>query len=513
MIRAFLLLASVVACAALAHANFALFQVSGTVVGWTTFTPTIGSGSCASGTYTGTCITYVSNSLGGGGSCTPQPPPQTDTPSAAILCQTLAAGMANLRTGNSDWLLLRRGDTWKDQALGLTNKAGVSSSQPILISAYGTSNSRPIVEPNPSINDRGIGSVFTGDYMAIVGIEFYAYTRDPGNVGFNSGTTSLELSGINFSPNGAPTIHYILVEDCYIHFFMNGIVVDFTSASGPPANINIRRNVIADSYNPSGHSQGIFAGVIQNVLVEENVLDHNGWNGTVAGGGATAFNRNAYLNYDITNITFRGNISTYGSSDGLQARSGGIVTNNYFAEGPEGFEVGHQAVDGGHTITSATVTNNVVQASDDANGVTPHGQGIIVLNASGSGVQVNSNIISQVVSVDGNIIGLQIDAFSSGVTANNNIVCQWSTTILDQGAGDSLSGNTTQAANCNGLGPNSNANAGTYAGTLGLTATLAGFLAAARGQSRLNWNPNLTACALNNYIRAGFSIAAACAPQ
>ncbi len=44
----------------------------------------------------------------------------------------------------------------------------------------------------------------------------------------------------------------------------------------------------------------------------------------------------------------------------------------------------------------------------------------------------------------------------------------------------------------------------TYAGTIGVGSTLPDFLAVARLQSRLTWRDDLTAPALNDYIRAGF---------
>jgi hypothetical protein len=46
---------------------------------------------------------------------------------------------------------------------------------------------------------------------------------------------------------------------------------------------------------------------------------------------------------------------------------------------------------------------------------------------------------------------------------------------------------------------------GTYAGSLGLPATLEGFLDEARKQSRLTWREDLTASTVNEYIRAGFN--------
>ena len=63
-------------------------------------------------------------------------------------------------------------------------------------------------------------------------------------------------------------------------------------------NITLRRNVIRNAWSPSksGHSQGIYAGWIDGLIIEENVLDHNGWNDQADGGGRTMFNHNIYFN-------------------------------------------------------------------------------------------------------------------------------------------------------------------------------------------------------------------------
>ena len=53
--------------------------------------------------------------------------------------------------------------------------------------------------------------------------------------------------------------------------------------------------------------------------------------------------------------------------------------------------------------------------------------------------------------------------------------------------------------------PDPSRTVGSYFNSIGGSpATTAGFLAAARLQSKDNWNPALLASAVNNYIRAGF---------
>jgi len=54
--------------------------------------------------------------------------------------------------------------------------------------------------------------------------------------------------------------------------------------------------------------------------------------------------------------------------------------------------------------------------------------------------------------------------------------------------------------------PDASRDINSYAATVGLEPTLAAFLAEARKQSRNNWRPELTAAAVNRYIREGFGL-------
>ena len=168
--------------------------------GWTVFTPTTGTGSCgnSSSNYIGTCVVFVSSSTGNDSTCAAQLPSVT-TPAAGQACATINKGISLLRTGaTADWLLLKAGDTFVNQDFlgsgvgnqGLCAQSGISSTQPLLISSYGA-GVRPIVEPLPTDGNAiysggGGGCGAGGNNIAIVGIEFYAYTRDPSNPGYNS---------------------------------------------------------------------------------------------------------------------------------------------------------------------------------------------------------------------------------------------------------------------------------------------------------------------------------------
>src|SRR5262249_38021899 len=129
-----------------------------------------------------------------------------------------------------------------------------------------------------------------GDYLAIVGIEFYAYTRDPGSPSYNAADTV--ISGAQF----LNPINWMLIEDCKWSFFSGGLGYDLHLNASLGHNINIRRNVIVDNYSIApAHGQGLYTDYVRDVLLEENLFDHNGWNASVTGAGANVFNHNIYI--------------------------------------------------------------------------------------------------------------------------------------------------------------------------------------------------------------------------
>ena len=96
--------------------------------------------------------------------------------------QTLSAAMAQVRDGYPDWVLLKAGDTWVDQSFGNLSVSGRSADEPLLLSSYG-SGARPLIETNSTQRSRhrdepGVAS-HAANNIAVVGLEFYAYTRDP----------------------------------------------------------------------------------------------------------------------------------------------------------------------------------------------------------------------------------------------------------------------------------------------------------------------------------------------
>lgn len=483
--------------------------------GWTVLCATSGTGTCnasATGTQTGTCYTAVSTA-GNDGTCTAS---TTSAGAQAASCLTLSKGKSLLRDGKPDWLMLNKGDTWTDQTLGALTVSGVSATAPILITSYGA-GARPLIKTKASVGDFCLGSTGSkGDYVAMVGIECYSYTRNPDDPGFNAGTVSDTQQGFWWLPSPSSSFHWALLEDNKFSFY------DITAVQLQPPSLTstfrMRRNVIVNNYELSSiaHSQGIYIEGVGTPYFEENIWDHNGWNATVSGGERTIFNRNVYIADNNGPATVLGETNTQSASEGVQLRSGGMISNNLFVLNSSGFDVGQQ---GSPTITTATAYHNVVLQSDDISPSLIRGQGLQVFQASGAGIQVTYNLIAHITPGAGQFGWcFLLDATTTSVVLANNTCFDWPVEfgILDNGSGN------TKTPNCIDLNGTNNNPGGTcsiepfptptrtiatYLTSISIApATTANFIALSRAQSKDNWNPLLQASAVNIYIRGGFSM-------
>jgi hypothetical protein len=100
-------------------------------------------------------------------------------------------------------VLFKKGDTWTDQDFGnLSGRYGLSPTAPMLFGAYGT-GARPLFKTPVYSGAQGMG-FYNGsaNNIAIVGLEFYSYQRDPSNAGFIASSNNLNCSG--FICNASP---------------------------------------------------------------------------------------------------------------------------------------------------------------------------------------------------------------------------------------------------------------------------------------------------------------------
>jgi hypothetical protein len=247
---------------------------------------------------------------------------------------------------------------------------------------------------------------------------------------------------------------------------------------------------------------------VGNLVVEQNVFDHNGWNASIAGAEATIFNRNVYLQSNNGPVTFVDNISANSSSEGLQARSGGAISGNLFLANSAGIYIGENPGTSSapvSTLTSTVANGNVILGSTSirsSSGLLPRSQGINVFNASGPGVQVTGNIIANPTGPPVNQTGISLNSNVTGISATDNIIYGVAHPIVDSGNGNTTSPN---AINLTGY-VNPSVSAGSYNASLGSIDSLAAFLTEARKQSKGNWRTQYTAKAVINYIQAGFDI-------
>lgn len=439
---------------------------------------------------------YVSSSTG----------MDTNPGTQALPFKTLGKAIQSTQNGTPTWILLRGGDVFPE-GVDL-RKSGRGPNEPLVITSYGTG--RASIQP-PS-GARGIDitantAVPSVHDIAIVGIDLYAKSRDPSVAGYNPASS---VGLWVYCP-----VTNLLIEDCSFRYFGNNLVIQGQgTGNASVTNFSLRRSVIADSYESLGaHSQGIYlTDCGDSILIEENVFDHNGWNAAVAGAEPTVFNHQLYLdneNYSDNNIV-RNNIFVNGSSHGAQVRRGGKVVGNFVWNCPLGILVG--GGDGYQTKNPngvpCTLTNNVVLESGDITPALPRGYAFDLVNISGGTVADNIAANDKSAAAYGH--GFSIDAPTTNLAVNNNIVYNWHNPFLP-GAGISI----TQSNNYFGAfgGPNTpgyldtTRSLGSYNATLGGASTSSAFLSEARKQSKSNWRTAYTASAINSYIRAGFSVA------
>ncbi len=265
-------------------------------------------------------------------------------PGEVLAFSSFAAAKALSREGYPDWILLRRGDTF---SANISARSGRSVAEPSLIGAWGAEGSLPILSPL-NIQESALTIGGNTHYAAIADIDFYARTRDPA-------ISAYAIDGVvGFSIVSWRPISNILLEGCRFRFFAGNIIQATDTTKTAIQDICLRRCLISDNYsNGSGHSQGLYAGFIHGLRLEENVFDHNGWYSQApdAPGTATMFNHNTYFE-DCHDVSFTGNVFSRGSSIGnkFTANSGVAssslirIRDNLYLDGEIGIGLGGNTV-------------------------------------------------------------------------------------------------------------------------------------------------------------------------
>jgi len=328
--------------------------------GWTTFTASAD-----------TRTIYVSSSTGNDANdgLTPSTPKRT-----------IATGKALLRNTFPDWLLLKRGDTWHEN-FGQWKTGGRSPQEMMVVGAYGDGE-RPLLLTGAQDGIYAFANNGTPNRIsniAFVSLSFIADTYDG----------SQSCQGIEWLLTGTN----MLVEDLSVQGYNGGIVVSSTSGDNNDLmshNLVIRRNEVLDCYalNNVSNSEGMFIWHVEGILIEENVLDHNGWNDNVPGAGATMFNQNVYIQNGCLNATFINNISCRAGSHGLQQRCGGLTQNNLFIGNSLGLMSGGGSFPE-HDGVQCIVDRNIITEPKDISPSLPRGCSLEISNITNGSVTNN----------------------------------------------------------------------------------------------------------------------------
>ncbi len=228
--------------------------------------------------------------------------------------RSLKKAMSLTRLGYPDRILFKRGDTFSEANINaniaLRSRGAM---EPVIIGAYGNVQlPRPVLRS--SLN---LGAKPLPRYMVLQGLDLYADSRDPAGKSFHPKKMShAQNNGVNMVCSGG----FLWIEDCRCRDFGMGIMLQ-SKESDLFDTVIVRRCEIVDSWNFS-FSSGLYIDNLKNVLIEENLFDHNGWAEGVSGAGKTIFNHNMYLQRvevgEDRHFIVRNNISARASSHGCQ---------------------------------------------------------------------------------------------------------------------------------------------------------------------------------------------------
>lgn len=338
-----------------------------------------------------TRIVYVSSTQGDDSSGKPYLSSELSepfNPSDVQAYKTIGAAIKNLREGKPDWILLKRGENFETES-ELRLPSGLSMSHHTIMASYGESNQRPVIDTQ----DHSGVVLFGKNYITIMGLDFYPSKLDPRSpsfVGWNKINSTVD--GIKILSFGKNLDGYHIENNRLQYYNMNIVV----SGKGIKNNVVIRRNQILNSYSDHSHSQGLYANLINNFLIEENIFDHNGWLkvrsegqelNDKTKGTATFYNHNAYLG-NSSNMVIRKNLFSRASSMGLKLVSNPsnenkqnsimaynyLIQNNLFVEGEIGISAGGNTdFDNGYRWDDIYITSNVMTNIGKSN---PTGRGL-----------------------------------------------------------------------------------------------------------------------------------------
>lgn len=284
--------------------------------------------------------------------------------------RTIDAAMAAARDKMPDWVLLKRGDQWRDVALSARN--GRSASEPFVIGAYGDDSARPLIFGRTA--RMSVGGPNSGvSHAVVLSLDLYCSFIDPTSpdYGVDEKTEDRERNktsaGMQIATGPRAPMENVLVEDCLFRFCGLSCV----NFGGIQRNVVFRRNVVLDKYPVHGHTMGMW-GAYATVLVEECIFDHNGWllqnvpKNQGKPGRAIPLSHNTYCT-GMNSTVFRGNTflraasigNKWTANQGVGSARNIVIDNNLYVDGEIGISMGGNQP-GPLRWKNMRITNNVM---------------------------------------------------------------------------------------------------------------------------------------------------------
>lgn len=425
---------------------------------------------------------------------------------------------AVIASGKPAGILFRRGGSFTINDAIQTN--GISAQLPFVVgSTFDLPNPRPIITNQLSIGNARQAT----KNIAVFGLDLYDPIHDPSSALFNPTIAPYPGIWMNSTVAGGQNVW---IEDISCRF--NGGITLQDNADYFKTLI-LRNCQICNcwQYKAGGPSMGggVYAHAIQDLLIENNLLDHSGWlppTATWAGWPANIYWHNLYLQvWDRDpavdpQTRVLNNLIARAAATGFEQRSGGLNDGNLILGNPIAGYVGPGGAN--PTISNYLVDGGGGEFTLSSGPSNPRGWGVFLNYLPTQGTIGNGLCINKSDSINnGFAVSVQCNSTPPVATSamiNSCTVHGWT------GAALAVAGNPASLtfAGNNDLGiptvaptrtyVDSTRTTASYAKTLGITAVInaATFLAAAANNRRGNWDSRLTASAAIAYVNAGFQV-------
>ena len=311
-------------------------------------------------------------------------------------------------TSTNIHILFKQNETWTD-SFGIFTFSGLNEDCPLVISSYpadvlGGVNPKFITGKNIAFSLTGLSNVIIKDIDIVTG------TPIP---------LDNAIYGI-FIDN----CKNILIENCKILGYKININVNNSE------NIFIRKNIVSKSHDTSVKaSYGIQIINTINCLIDNNVLDHNGWDEDLLI-TKSSISHGITINENCKSISIIENMILKSSSCGIIFRCGGVCEKNIFVENPTALIYGMSS-----TIPAAggTISNNIVMESNDISDSLIKGNGFAIGNVAEQ-LTITENLIANTKSAKDWGSGIDFNyTIGNGIQNlifQNNIIYKNSTPVL-----------------------------------------------------------------------------------